>query len=162
MPYQPIPNVIAQADIDNVKTMVQDLITAIDALNPNNTALTPTERQAGRTIGQKRKPFSDLYFSTKNGYPTLKPSQTEISELNAEKHYFNQDKLTELELLLTTAQEKLGDIKLNAEHFVFRFASKGRLAAKNGVEAGLPGADSFFNALDELYPQSDGPDPGNP
>jgi hypothetical protein len=160
--FQPIPNVIAQADIDNLKTLVQDLITAIDALNPNNTALTTEERQAGRTIGQKRKAFSDFYFTNKNSYPTLKPSQTAVSELNAEKHYFNQEKLTEVEQLISTAMEKIQDIKLNGEHFVFHFASKGRLAAKNGVEVGLPGADSFFNALDELYPQSEGPNPGNP
>jgi hypothetical protein len=162
MPYQPIPNSIAQADIDNLITLIDAAIAALDALNPNNTALTKDERKFGVTIGPKRKPFADLYFTTKNGYPTLKPAQTAIPEINAEKHYFNQDKLALVELRAQTLNEKIQDLKLNGEHFVFQFASKGRLAAKEGVEAGYPGADTFFDALDELFPQSDGPDPGNP
>jgi hypothetical protein len=162
MPFNPIPQPVAQADIDNINTLITDLIAAVSALNTTNVALTKEERRNGVTIGKERKPFSDHYFANKVNYPTLKPSQTVVSEADADRHYFIQDKLSGPVSLITTAAEMLQDFKLNSEHYSFDYASEGRLAAKKGKINGLPGADSWFDALDPLYPQSDGPDPDIP
>jgi hypothetical protein len=162
MPYQPIPPAIAQADIDNLKSLVQDLRDAIAALNTNSIGLTKDERKNGVTIGPKRKPFNDYYYGNKNSYPNLKPGQQAITELSAEKHFFVQNGMNEVCGLILTAFEEAQDVSLNSEHYAHDYASAGRKSAKEGKINGLPGADSFFDALDALYPQSSGPDPGNP
>jgi hypothetical protein len=122
-------------------------------MNSTNLALTKTERSAGNTVGAERKPFEDYYYQNKNNYPALKPAQTVITEGVAEKHFFIHNGLTESLGLLETLKEILQDMQLNSEHYSYDYASAGRLAAKTGKENGLQGADSFFDALDELFPQ---------
>lgn len=148
------PLAITQIDVDNLDGKITDVETAIDTLNTLAIGLTKDERRSGVTIGQKRKPFNDYYYDNKNSYPNLKPSQTIITEADAEKHYFIFQKFIALAGRLDTLKEKFLDIQLNSEHFAHDYASEGRLAAKRGKENGLPGADSFFDALDDLYPDT--------
>jgi hypothetical protein len=151
--YQKTPVGLTALVIAGIKTKIQDAIAAVVAANTPEVALTPEERREGVTVGKERKPFVDYYYGNKNNYPALKPSQTVVTEANAEKHYFDHTEVVELIDLGKQLVELLEDIQLNGEHFSEIYASKGRLAAKNGVDAGIPGADTFFNALDELFPQ---------
>jgi hypothetical protein len=159
MPYTPIPQPILQADLDDLKTAIMDAITKAQAMNNTNTALTKGERSSGVTVGQQRKAFNDYYYGNKNSYPDFKPGQTSVSEANADKHFFIHNGLTESAGLLLSLLETVQDMQLNSEHFSYDYARSGRDAAKNARDNGLPGADSWFDSLDELFPQSPGPSP---
>jgi hypothetical protein len=153
MAFNPTPQTIVQADLDLLKTKINDAIAQVLTMNNTNTALSKEERKAGVTVGPSRKPFNDYYYENKNNYADLKPSQTKVNDADAEQHYFIHSKLNEMKGLGLTLIEVIEDIQLNSEHFAYDYASEGRLAAKKGKDNGLLGADSFFDALDELYPQ---------
>ncbi|HLG36213.1 MAG TPA: hypothetical protein VI757_15145 [Bacteroidia bacterium] len=157
MPFNPTPQNIVQLDIDTLKVKINAAIAQATTMNDTNAALTKDERQAAVSVGVQRKAFNDYYYANKNNYPALKPSQTVVSDADSEKHYFIHNNLTEMKGLALTLIEMIEDMQLNSEHFAYDYAGEGRLAAKRGKENGLPGADSFFDALDALFPQR-GPD----
>lgn len=152
--YQKTPLGLTAVQIATLKGKIQDAIDEVVTVNTPEVALTPDERREGVTVGKERKAFEDYYYGNKNNYPNLKPSQTVVTEANAEKHYFDHTALEEVKALGKTFVEMIEDIQLNGEHFSQAYASKGRLAAKAGAEAGYPGADTFFSELDELYPKT--------
>ncbi len=154
MPFENTPQSFDQFAVDTVHTALDDAQTQIIALNDTNTALTKEERQASVSVGVARKPFNDFFFDTKDGHPNLKPAQTKVPEADAEQFQFINLALVETEQRLLTMLELISDMKLNAEHFAFDFASDGRMAAKTAAENGLPGADSRFDALNDLFPQT--------
>lgn len=151
--YNPNPPAIAQADIDAVDTKLDDLITAIVALNTTNVALTKKEREDGVTVGVRRKAFNDFYFANKDANPQFKPSQTLIPEADAVKHYFAHTRTGALRQKLQTAFEMLDDVELNGEHFSFNFASQALDAAAKAKKNGLPGADAWYDSLKALFPK---------
>lgn len=155
MPYNPLVPVFTDADVDAVKAEIIAATASVDALNTINVALLKEERGKGSTVGPKRKPYEDFFYINKGGYAQFMPaaSATKVNEVNAVKHYNGHKKLGELTPLVLTLMEKIVDLQLNGEHFAFHFASKGRLSAKDAVESGQPGADSWFDELDALYPQ---------
>ncbi len=161
--YEKNPQAITQLVIDGIKAKIQAAITEVETVNNPSVALTKEERKEGVTVGKQREPFTDFYYGNKDNYPTLKPSQTVVPETDAVKHYFIHSHLGESLNLARKLVEMLEDMQLNAEHFSYMYASKGRLAAKTGKEAGLPGADTFFDALNALFPKTgvdaDAPNP---
>jgi hypothetical protein len=151
--FEPKPQTITQADIDAVNTQIDDLVTAIKALNTTNTALTEKERKDGVTVSVRRKAFLDYYFANKDANGAFKPSQTLIPEADAVKHYFVHTNTGALIGKLFSAVELLQDMELNGEHYTFNFASAGLDAAAKARKNGLPGADSWYDALKNLFPK---------
>jgi hypothetical protein len=153
--YEPKPQTIAQADIDALNLQIDGVITAINALNTTNTALTEKERKDGVTISVRRKAFNDFYFANKDtpANAAFKPSQTLIPEADAVKHYFIHSRTGPLINKLYTAIEILQDMEMNGEHYSFNFASAGLDAAAKARKNGQPGADTWWSSLKELFPK---------
>jgi len=156
--FQPTPPNIDQLVIDAVTLAINNAIAAVNTANNNVISLTKDERSEGVTVGPNRKAGEDYYFENKNTYPGLKPSQTKVTEVQADKHYFIHTKFSAPEQLVNTLMEKIQDIRLNSEHFAFHYANAGRNAVHEGQKNGLDGADAFGDALDAVWPDM-GPKP---
>jgi len=154
MPFTPVPLGITQADLDDLIADANAIVAKIIAINTTAIALTSPERQKSVTVGVKREPFNDHFYENKINYPDLKPSQTRVTEPQAERHFFIHKGMANVAGVLYTAIEMVTDIQMNSEHYTYDYASEGRLAAKRGAENGKPGADTWFNALDERFPQT--------
>lgn len=149
MPFQPIPPSLGPAEL---AAMAADMQNIIDMLTPLSINLTKTERSGASSVGDERLPFMVDYFGNKNDYPSMKP--TFMSETDADSHWGIAQALDNIELRALKVVELVTDIRINSEHFAYKYGLEGYAVVGRAKEQNVPGADTFYDLLSRHFAQS--------
>lgn len=151
MPLQPTPPALTPAAITAMGADMQLIIDSLTVLNIN---LTMNERKGARSVGDVRLSFMVDYFGNKNDYPNLKP--TFMNEPEADAHWDIAQALANVELKAMKVIELVTDIRINSEHFAYKYGLEGYNVVGRAVEQNVPGADTFYDLLKRHFAQSPG------
>lgn len=149
MPLQPTPPALTPAALAAMGTDMQLIIDSLIILNIN---LTKDERKGARSVGDGRLSFMVDYFGNKNDYPSLKPPF--MNEAEGDAHWTLAQALANVELKATKVIELVTDIRINSEHFAYKYGLEGYAMAGRAVEQNVPGADTFYDLLKRHFAQS--------
>lgn len=132
--------------------MTTDIQTIINQLTAFNINLTKDERKGARSVGDGRLSFMVDYFGNKNDYPNLKPPF--MNEAEGDAHWTLAQALANVELKATKIIELVTDIRINSEHFAYKYGLEGYAMVGRAVEQNVPGADTFYDLLKGHFAQS--------
>ncbi len=149
MPLQPTPPALTPAVLT---VLAADMQTNIDLLTALNINLTKGERSGAATVADNRLPFMVDYFGNKNDYPNLKP--TFLVEADGDAHWAIAQALANVELKAYKMIELVTDIRINSEHFAYKYGLEGYAVVGRAVEQNVPGADTFYDLLKRHFAQA--------